>query len=153
MIVDGACHCGAIRFQAEVDPAATCICHCTDCQALSGSAFRTVAFAPEHSFKLLSGTPTVYVKTTADSGNKREQTFCSTCGSPIYSRATDQKMATQAPAPGAPVRLLGIRAGTLKQRDALVPKMQYYCRSAQPWATDNAGAPKLSGGWGSEPQR
>jgi hypothetical protein len=51
---------------------------------LSGSAFRTVVPTEANSFRLLSGTPKVYVK-TGDSGNKREQTFCGDCGSPIYS--------------------------------------------------------------------
>ena len=38
----------------------------------------------ENAFSFLSGNPTVYIK-TSDSGNKREQTFCPDCGSPIYS--------------------------------------------------------------------
>ena len=42
MKIDGSCHCGRIRYEAEVDPAKVVICHCTDCQTLSGSAFRTV---------------------------------------------------------------------------------------------------------------
>ena len=45
MKISGRCHCGAVRFEAEVDPAEVLICHCTDCQTLSGSAFRTVAVA------------------------------------------------------------------------------------------------------------
>jgi hypothetical protein len=43
MKIDGSCHCDRISFEAEVDPATVVICHCTDCQTLSGSAFRTVA--------------------------------------------------------------------------------------------------------------
>ena len=84
MKVDGACHCGSIRYEAEVDPSKVVICHCTDCQTLSGSAFRTVVPTNKGTFKLLSGQPKVYVK-TGESGNKREQTFCPDCGSPIYS--------------------------------------------------------------------
>ena len=74
MKVDGGCHCGSIRYEAEVDPAKVVICHCTDCQTLSGSAFRTVVPTNEGTFRLLSGTPKVYVK-SAESENKREQTF------------------------------------------------------------------------------
>jgi len=133
MKVTGHCYCTAIKYEAELDPRDVVICHCTDCQSLSGSAFRTVAFAPEHSFRLLQGKPTVFIK-TADSGNKREQTFCPTCGSPLYSRAADQPIATEAPEAGQPVRMLGIRVGTLDQRGELTPRTQYYCRSAQPWA-------------------
>lgn len=41
MKIDGRCHCGYITFEAEADPDKAGICHCTDCQSLSGSAFRT----------------------------------------------------------------------------------------------------------------
>ena len=40
MKVDGGCHCGSITFEAEIDPAAVALCHGTDCQRLSGTAFR-----------------------------------------------------------------------------------------------------------------
>ncbi len=42
MDVDGACHCGKILYKAEVNTAHVVICHCNDCQALSGTAFRVV---------------------------------------------------------------------------------------------------------------
>ena len=40
MKIDGACHRGYITYVAEVDPDKPGPCHCTDCQTLSGSAFR-----------------------------------------------------------------------------------------------------------------
>lgn len=43
MHVTGACHCGAITFNAEVDEAKVMLCHCTDCQVLSASASRVGA--------------------------------------------------------------------------------------------------------------
>jgi len=69
MKIDGHCHCGQITFEAEVDPTAPTICHCTDCQTLTGSAFRINIPAPAEHFVLRSGTPKSYVK-TAESGNK-----------------------------------------------------------------------------------
>lgn len=130
MKVDGACHCGRIRYEAEVDPAAVVICHCTDCQTLSGSAFRTVVATAQGSFRLLAGELSRYVK-RGDSGNEREQTFCGTCGSPIYS----------APLGGA-AKVVGLRVGTIRQRDRLVPRDQFWCRSAQPWLADMAAIPR-----------
>ena len=92
MKIDGACHCGFITFEAEVDPEKTPICHCADCQTLSGSPFRaSVPTAPDK-FRLLSGEPAIYVK-TAESGNKRVQAFCPKCGSPIYATAFDDPTA------------------------------------------------------------
>ena len=124
MHIDGGCHCGFIKYEAEVDPAKVSICHCTDCQTLAGSAFRTVVRVPPDAFRLLSGQPKVYVK-LADSGNKLAQAFCGECGSPIYgSHAGDEP------------KFYGIRVASLRQRDALAPKLQIWCRSAQPWVSD-----------------
>lgn len=130
MKVDGACHCGRIRYTAEVDPDSVVVCHCTDCQTLSGSAFRTVVATVPGSFLLLSGELSRYVK-HGESGNEREQTFCGTCGSPIYS----------AP-PGAAGKVVGLRVGTIHQRDQLVPRDQFWCRSAQPWLADFTAIPR-----------
>jgi len=41
MKIDGGCHCGFITYEANADPDRTTICHCEDCQTLTGSAFRT----------------------------------------------------------------------------------------------------------------
>jgi hypothetical protein len=48
MKIDGRCHCGYITYEAEIDPEKVMICHCTDCQTLSGSAFRTVVLTREN---------------------------------------------------------------------------------------------------------
>jgi hypothetical protein len=121
MKIDGGCHCGSIRFEAEVDPATVVICHCTDCQTFSGSAFRTVVQTTPGTFALLSGAPKVYVK-TAESGNRRQQTFCPTCGTPIYS----------APVTGD-TKVVVLRVGAIHQRDQLLPRDQYWFRSSQAW--------------------
>jgi hypothetical protein len=120
MKIDGGCHCGAIRYEAEIDPGKVAICHCTDCQTLSGSAFRTVVPAPKAGFRLVKGTPKAYVK-TADSGNKRVQAFCADCGTPIYSSAVGD----------TPV--YSIRLGTARQRAQLRPRIEVFRRSALDW--------------------
>jgi hypothetical protein len=73
--IDGGCHCGYITYEAEADPEKTTICHCTDCQHLSGSAFRTVVRVAGDTFKIIADEPTIYVK-TAESGARRVQGFC-----------------------------------------------------------------------------
>jgi len=126
MKVDGTCHCGNIRFEAEIDPAKVVICHCTDCQTLSGSAFRTVAPTVAGTFRLLSGEPKIYLK-TADSGNMREQAFCAECGTPIYSGPV-----------GDGDRVLGLRVGVLRQRNQLKPGLRIWHRSSLGWLRDLA---------------
>jgi hypothetical protein len=133
MKIDGHCHCGEITFEAEVDPNALNICHCTDCQTLSGSAFRTNIPAPAEHFVLLSGTPKAYVK-TAESGNKRLHAFCGTCGTPIYACAPDNPQS------------YGLRAGTITQRAAFTPRRQGWRRSALPWVDSLGSVPTAEKG-------
>jgi hypothetical protein len=124
MKIDGRCHCGYITYEADIDPEKVMICHCSDCQTLSGSAFRTVAFTHQDTFKLLSGTPKIYVKAT-ESGTKRPQAFCPECGTPIYSSTIGD---------GPKVHV--IRVGTARQRKELIPKVQIWYRSSQQWLAD-----------------
>jgi hypothetical protein len=131
MKIEGGCHCGKITFRAEVDPENVIICHCTDCQTLSGSAYRTVAPAIEGTFELITGEPRIYVK-TAENGFKRAQAFCGDCGTPIYSAPE-----------GGGSSFFGIRVGAIKQRNQLLPKSQYWCRSAQAWVQDITDLPRV----------
>lgn len=121
MKVDGRCHCGRIAFEAEVDPAAVLICHCTDCQTLSGSAFRTVALTRPGSFRLTAGEVRTYVK-VAQSGSRRVQAFCPDCGSPIYSTSE-----------GGEPKVYSLRVGACTQRALMVPVGQIWCDSALSW--------------------
>jgi hypothetical protein len=123
MKVEGACHCGYISFAAQIDPEAVRLCHCTDCQTLTGSAYRVTVPVSAESFQLRTGEPSIYLK-TAESGNQRAHAFCPRCGTPIYSAAPND------------TRTYGVRVGTLRQRALLPPKHQIWYRSALPWAAD-----------------
>lgn len=122
MKIDGSCHCGKITYEAEVDPEQVSICHCVDCQKLTGTAFRVTVPAAGENFAILKGEPKVYIKTTADSGNPREQAFCADCGSHLYATSV-----------GEGPKTYGLRVGTARQRDQLVPKRQIWHQSALSW--------------------
>ena len=132
MKIDGACSCGNIRIEGEADPNTVSVCHCTDCQTASGSAFRVSVPVKGDAFKV-SGKPTIYIKTTAESGNPRVQAFCPTCGSPIYSTT---------PGEGQQAMYI-VRVGMLNQRDQLMPGRQIWWRSARNWVTGLDGIRKL----------
>ena len=129
MKVHGSCHCKRVTYEAEVDPDRVTICHCSDCQALTGSAYRVTVAARIEDFSLLSGTPKVYIK-LGDNGARRAQAFCPDCGSPLYTYAAD-----------AP-KTYGLRTGCIAERHQLVPKKQIWCRSAQAWTMDIDGIAK-----------
>jgi hypothetical protein len=132
MKIDGACSCGNIRIEGEADPDSVSVCHCTDCQSASGTAFRVSIPVSGATFKM-TGQPTIFIKTTAESGNPRVQAFCPTCGSPIYSTT---------PGEGQQAMYI-VRVGILKQREQLTPKRQIWWRSARDWVTGLDGIRKV----------
>jgi hypothetical protein len=132
MKVNGACHCGQITYEAEVDAERSGVCHCTDCQVLTGSAFRVSIPALAGTFRLLTGSPSVYIKTTAASGLKRRHAFCPTCGAPIYASVDEDDPSTRS-----------LRVGGLAQREHLKPRRQIWCSSAVSWSRDVGSLPGI----------
>src|SRR5246127_4488359 len=133
MKIDGGCHCGNISYIAEIDPDKVGICHCTDCQTLSGTAFRVSVAAAKEAFHL-TGEPKIYIK-TAESGAKRAQAFCPECGTPLYATAANDP------------QKFNIRVGTVPQRAELRPKTQGWCRSARDWVMDLQSVRQFAKQW------
>jgi hypothetical protein len=129
MKVTGSCHCRQITYEAEIDPAHVNICNCTDCQMLTGSVFRVSVPASAQTFRLLSGSPKVYVK-TADSGTKRRHSFCPNCGTPVAACADSDNPSSYS-----------LRVGCLAQRAQLPPKRRIWCKSALAWGQDVSMVP------------
>jgi hypothetical protein len=122
MKIDGQCHCGYVTYEAEIDPERVTICHCTDCQRLTGSPYRVTVRALPGDILLTGNPPKIYTKTGA-SGRKRLQYFCPECGSPLFTSGEDAENTPW-----------GIRWGSINQRRELVPTRQIWLRSAVPWA-------------------
>lgn len=133
MQIDGQCHCGTVTYEAEIQPDEVGICHCTDCQRLTGSAFRVTVSTPASQFRLTGNMPKRYEK-RADNGALRLQFFCGDCGSPIYTTGVGKDAVT-----------IGIRWGSINQRGDLKPQHQIWCRSAVGWLDSVAGLPGRDG--------
>jgi hypothetical protein len=125
MKVTGGCHCGQITYEAEVDPGTVRVCHCTDCQKLTGTAFRAAIASLPGTFVLKKGRPKIYLK-TAESGKVRAHAFCPDCGTPIFATSPEPKPS-----------IYGLRVGGIDQRARLAPPArQIWCRSALSWSMD-----------------
>jgi hypothetical protein len=131
MKVNGSCHCGRIQYEAEVDPERVSLCHCTDCQTLSGSPYRASVPAPAATFRLLSGKPKAYVK-IAESGSRRRHAFCPDCGAPVSSSDDSDHPPSYS-----------LRIGCLAQRAQLAPKRRIWCKSEVPWSQDVRAVPGI----------
>lgn len=121
MKVHGRCHCGAIQYEADVEPGTVSICHCEDCQMLSGTVFRANVPAPADRFLLVRGSPRQYVK-TGTSGARRIHAFCEQCGGPVYSCAAEKPTT------------YSLRIGALTERYELGrPVRQIWTKRRFPW--------------------
>jgi hypothetical protein len=125
--IDGQCHCGFVTYEAEIDPDAFTICHCKDCQRLTGSPYRVTASVPRDALRLTGNPPKLYTK-IAESGRKRLHYFCPECGSPVF-------------ATGEEGERWGIRWGSVNQRATLKPTRQIWCASATDWFGETAALP------------
>ena len=132
MQINGSCHCGEITFEAEIDENKVLLCHCQDCQKLSGTAFRVVVVSEPNGLTFTRGKTKEYIK-VADSGNRRAQGFCQNCGSAIYATSEDTNN-----------RVYGIRAGCIDQRNQLVPKTQMWFSASVPWLSDIVNIPSFA---------
>lgn len=130
MKIDGACHCGEIAYEAEIDPAMIIICHCTDCQHLSGGAFRWGTMIPKEAFRLTRGEMKFYRK-IAESGAARLLAFCGTCGTSFYGTQADEP------------KSYSLRLSTARQAGELRPTHQMWSRSKLPWLEDVIDLPKI----------
>lgn len=129
--VSGGCLCGQIQYSSREAPLTTAICHCTDCQKQSGSAFSVNLLLPTEGFQVQGKSLGTFTKMGA-SGLPVQRFFCSNCGSPLYS-----ELATM---PG----LLAVKAGTLSRGGDIQPALHMWCASAQPWVTLEAGLPQFA---------
>lgn len=126
MKIDGACHCGAITYEAEVDPRRTIICHCTDCQTISGAPYRVSVPVLLENFRL-TGEPRRYRKRADGEGYNA---FCGTCGAAMFSAKAGNNF-------------VFLRTGSARQRAELPPMAQGFCRSAVPWSADIRDVPVI----------
>lgn len=82
MIRTAQCSCGALRVEAEGEPAAVVACHCRECQRRTGSVFGVGAYYQRDYIRIL-GQSSVYVRDASEDRKFRTH-FCPTCGSSLY---------------------------------------------------------------------
>lgn len=114
----GSCLCGAISYTGDTDIKMAVNCHCTDCQKITGSVLGTQLFVMEEALTI-SGEPKVF-EHTADSGSRLSKLFCDKCGAQVFSRNSKRE------------GVMGIRAGSIDQKDVIQPTINIFCTSAVP---------------------
>lgn len=106
-MLEGGCHCGALRYRVEGEPRRSGLCHCADCRRHAGAP--VVAWAVFRTDQLHARGE---VSTYASSEHGRRQ-FCPRCGTGLfYLNAVEF--------PG----MVDVQLATLDDPDALPPTEQ-----------------------------
>lgn len=115
----GHCHCGELRYAVEGMPLSVHACHCTDCQAQSGSAFTLTMVLRGEQLRVAAGE--VETRRYKLNGRDVDSHVCAACGSTVWLSS-----------PAYP-QILGLKAGTLDDTSRLKPVAHLWVSSAQPW--------------------
>lgn len=120
MTKTGGCQCGTVRYELTGEPLAPIICHCTECQKQTSSAFGMTLPVAKRDFRLVSGSLKEW-RRIADSGRELACYFCPDCGSRVYHSSS-----------------LGpdywhLKPGALDDTSWLAPVAQVWTDSAQAW--------------------
>ncbi|KAK3640341.1 hypothetical protein LTR56_011939 [Elasticomyces elasticus] len=79
----GGCFCEAVQYKYEGEAQGKALCHCRDCQKITGSTYSTNLIVPGDKFEVTKGSPKSHSK-KADSGNEITSHFCGDCGSTMW---------------------------------------------------------------------
>jgi len=114
----GGCQCGRVRYRMMAHPVVFYLCHCTECQRHTSSAFgESLRFKREH----MDVDPgLISVSRMSESGNERQGWFCPDCGVRIWHGTSGSAE-------------INLKAGTLDDTSWLVPAGHIWCRSKQPF--------------------
>jgi hypothetical protein len=128
----GGCQCGAVRYELGAAPFPPIICHCTECQKQTASAFGMTLPVARADLKILSGELKEW-RRLADSGRELACYFCPQCGTRLYHSSS------MGPT------FWHLKPGTLDDTSWLEPVAQVWTKSAQTWLRSAIDLPSFPG--------
>jgi hypothetical protein len=117
-ILDGRCECRGVRYRVPDEFVYAANCHCSNCRASTGSAFKPFAGIESHKLEIVAGSDTLLVWGD-DEGN---HTRCGICGSLLYSVVRDGAYAH-------------VALGSLVDEPTIRPTEHIFVESKAPWFT------------------
>ncbi|MBO6717168.1 MAG: GFA family protein [Rhizobiaceae bacterium] len=114
--ISGGCQCGNVRYRITGRPVVFYLCHCTECQRHTSSAFGESLRIRRDDLEI-DGDMACFTR-VSDAGNRREGWFCAECGVRIVHGTAGNPM-------------VNIKAGTLDDTTWLVPAGHIWTRSKQ----------------------
>jgi len=115
-VLEGKCECGAVRYRVADEFKYAANCHCSNCRASTGSAFKPFAGIERDKLEVTDGADTLLIWGDPDNNHTR----CAVCGSLLYSVVRD----------GAFVH---VALGSLADEPSIRPTEHIFVGSKAPW--------------------
>jgi len=115
-VLRGKCECGAVRYAVDDAFLYAANCHCSNCRASTGAAFKPFAGIEREKLTLTDGADALLVIGEEDGNHTR----CAVCGSLLYSVVRD----------GAYVH---VALGSLVDAPSIRPDHHIFVGSKAPW--------------------
>ncbi|TCD15448.1 GFA family protein [Oricola cellulosilytica] len=116
----GGCQCRAVRYTLKSRPLVVYVCHCTECQKQSSSAFGESVRVRAADLEI-GGEIRAYIRPSS-SGEVRCE-FCPECGTRLFHRRASYS------------EHLNIKGGSFDETSWLVPAGHIWTASRQPWVS------------------
>lgn len=115
---NGACHCGAVQFEAIREPARVGLCHCIDCRKDTGAPFAGFAAYANDRVGFSGDETRAY-----QSSSHMRRHFCRTCGSSIFLTEKDDD-------------LIYLNLGVFDDADSFTPAYELWTVRKLHWVPD-----------------
>jgi hypothetical protein len=120
--LDGGCECGRVRYRLTAAPRTVHVCHCRQCQRLSGSAFSINAEIRADDLEMIGEAEPELLVVASEATPKGRMWWCPKCATKLYA---DHYLADE--------NTRYLRVGTLDTGEALPPRAHFFTRSKHPW--------------------
>jgi hypothetical protein len=115
-VLHGKCECGAVRYRVADEFRYAANCHCSNCRAATGSAFKPFAGIEREKLEVTDGAERLLIW----GDDENNHTRCGVCGSLLYSVVRD----------GAYVH---VALGSLADEPRIRPTEHIFVGSKAPW--------------------
>ncbi|KAJ6005761.1 hypothetical protein N7451_003705 [Penicillium sp. IBT 35674x] len=128
-VITGGCLCRQIRYEATGAPAMNVLCYCENCRKVTGSICMANSMYLKPQFRILSGEDMIrtYDDDQTKSGNILNRSFCSNCGSCLFTTQTVN---------GVTGDFVVLTSGTFDLgvgNEEWVPQREFYCKDRASW--------------------
>ena len=117
-MLEGRCECGDIRYRVADEFRYAANCHCSNCRAATGSAFKSFAGIEREKLEVTEGERGLMIVGEADENHTR----CGNCGSLLFSVVRDGTF-------------VHVAMGTLVDDPSIRPARHIFVGSKAPWFT------------------